>query len=469
MEICLSQHSLVAVMAVTVFMSLICASVFPRCSALSSMTDMGVLKYVVKDVFVGKVKHVIEIVNHASETVTDGELIVPLIKNATARHYAVLRNITAVGGTFEKITFLHDGYENMYACLKRVEIQPDCIFRVELDYSMLSVSVSYQVNSSLIGKYNEASEVYKWYTQPEELIESDDQTIINIAQNLTEGESSYYDKALRIYNFVTAYLNYQIQDEERGALWALENHAGDCSEYSYLFAALCRAAGIPARVQAGFAFHYIGEAIQDGHMWAEFYLENYGWIPVDATWRLFAAMDFLHLSSIQSTPEIIPYANFVFNSTMATQLEENQYVQLTSLSPSNFTDSYFAEQLTKSVQKLKRAESTFFTGKIFGVNILFPSEMHEIAQMILTAKISIQDAIDAWELNTKIAVSSVICAFENADEALNTAWLLTAETFAVYISIPAVLLLVSLFFLRRFHPKPSRADGISHIAESSKH
>jgi len=157
---------------------------------------------------------------------------------------------------------------------------------VELDYSILSFSLTYTVNSSIMESYDKNSELYIKYTQPEELIQSNHEEIVEKAQKITQGVEDPLVKARLIYNFVVGYLRYEIQDEEKGALWALENRVGDCSEYSYLFVALCRAAGIPARVQAGFAFHYAGQILEDGHMWAEYYLENYRWIPVDATWQL---------------------------------------------------------------------------------------------------------------------------------------------------------------------------------------
>jgi len=159
-------------------------------------------------------------------------------------------------------------------------------FTVELDYSILSFSLTYTVNSSIMESYDKNSELYIKYTQPEELIQSNHEEIVEKAQKITQGVEDPLVKARLIYNFVVGYLRYEIQDEEKGALWALENRVGDCSEYSYLFVALCRAAGIPARVQAGFAFHYAGQILEDGHMWAEYYLENYRWIPVDATWQL---------------------------------------------------------------------------------------------------------------------------------------------------------------------------------------
>lgn len=67
--------------------------------------------------------------------------------------------------------------------------------------------------------------------------------------------------------------------EDRGALWALQNRAGDCTEQAFLFTALSRARGIPTRTVAGFVIR--GDAIVragDYHNWAEFY--------ADGSWRI---------------------------------------------------------------------------------------------------------------------------------------------------------------------------------------
>lgn len=55
---------------------------------------------------------------------------------------------------------------------------------------------------------------------------------------------------------------------------------GDCGAQSMLFAAMCRSLGIPARSIGGYQM-ITGRA--STHFWAEFYLEGYGWVPVDVT------------------------------------------------------------------------------------------------------------------------------------------------------------------------------------------
>ncbi|MCX6583894.1 MAG: transglutaminase-like domain-containing protein [Candidatus Aminicenantes bacterium] len=68
------------------------------------------------------------------------------------------------------------------------------------------------------------------------------------------------------------------------AVSTLEAGAGDCTEFSVLTAALCRNAGIPARVAMGYILtgNSLGEIILGPHMWVEVWLDN-TWYPIDYT------------------------------------------------------------------------------------------------------------------------------------------------------------------------------------------
>jgi len=108
-------------------------------------------------------------------------------------------------------------------------------------------------------------------------------------------------------------LDSPVMDEETGE----EHYKGSCNQYSAFFVALCRAVGIPARSVSGFigwkpwikeedlrpiyefetklspgglaGVQHYGSQIP--HMWAEFYIPNYGWIPIDGTSRKFGHRD----------------------------------------------------------------------------------------------------------------------------------------------------------------------------------
>lgn len=126
------------------------------------------------------------------------------------------------------------------------------------------------------------------YTEPiANLWESDNQVIIGKAAELTAGQPNFYLKARGIFDFVKDYLTYQEQLEEHGAVWAYDYRSGDCTEFTNLFIALCRAAGIPAKFVSGYSYRPGGENLERvGHAFALMYLPNVGWAPVDLTWPL---------------------------------------------------------------------------------------------------------------------------------------------------------------------------------------
>lgn len=77
--------------------------------------------------------------------------------------------------------------------------------------------------------------------------------------------------------------------EDRGALYALEQRQGDCTEHMYLFTALARARGIPARGVGGFVLAESGVLRSgDYHNWAEFHAGD-TWRIADPQRRVFDA------------------------------------------------------------------------------------------------------------------------------------------------------------------------------------
>jgi hypothetical protein len=423
---------------------------FPSFSVVIQDPNSILLKHYVNDGFVGSLRHTIYIKNPTSRKVMDGTLFVPVIRNETARHYVILYNISSSMG---QPTILNDDSGNKYVCWRNIVIDEKQTFAIEMNYYLISFSTRYIINSSLIVDYDTSSNLYKKYTRPEELIQSNDPQIILTMENITKNESNVHEKVSKIYNFVTSHIRYAKQDNENGALWALENGVGDCSEYSYLFVALCRAAGIPARIQAGFAFRTLGEILEDGHMWAEYYLENYGWIPVDATWRLFDALDQRHFSAIQSIPEPIPYANYIFNNTLGPKPVDEQTVQLQSVSPSVLKEEHLIENTLTTIQKIEQTGFALFLAKVLGTTVIFPLEAEKSEKTVLESQIKLQNAVDFWEVSPQLAKSDAAEALESSEEALQCIWTLIAKTFTIYISILSLVIVVTFVFLRRQQTK----------------
>lgn len=136
-----------------------------------------------------------------------------------------------------------------------------------------------------------------YYLSPAAKIESKDPKIIATATAVGKTAKSKLEKAELFYKFVIDNVKINISSPYRnkGALSALEHKEGVCEDMASLFVALCRASGIPARIVNGYADTSVegngwdvavGQSLSlkgQRHSWAEFYLEGYGWIPVDPT------------------------------------------------------------------------------------------------------------------------------------------------------------------------------------------
>ena len=105
---------------------------------------------------------------------------------------------------------------------------------------------------------------------------------------MIKGKKTDLEKARAIYDYTLATIKYDKSGEGWGRgdiLYACDAKRGNCTDFHAVFIGFCRAAGIPARFEIGFPLpekRGSGE-ISGYHCWAEFYLNGYGWVPVDVS------------------------------------------------------------------------------------------------------------------------------------------------------------------------------------------
>jgi transglutaminase-like putative cysteine protease len=190
-------------------------------------------------------------------------------------------------------------------------------YQINIQARLLSYEVHTMIDTANIKPYDKTSKEYDLYTKSGYTIQITPK-VKELAKAAIGNETNPYLQAQKILTFVHRKIRYfqgmnrnldhmlstaQI-DESSGK----EYFTGDCSHYSALFVALCRSQGIPARCVygrigwvpflnesnskmyskldtvltddgfAGAQHHGLGP-----HMWAEFYLPDYGWIPVEPT------------------------------------------------------------------------------------------------------------------------------------------------------------------------------------------
>ncbi len=132
---------------------------------------------------------------------------------------------------------------------------------------------------------------------PSSMVQSDDPMIVSIANEVIGGETDAWKAAQTLERWVEKNLFKKSMDVGfASAAEVCRNREGDCSEHSVLLAALCRAAGIPARSVMG--VEYLA-GIWGGHAWDEVWIEG-RWYPLDAT-NGFGFVDPLHLGFSKMT------------------------------------------------------------------------------------------------------------------------------------------------------------------------
>lgn len=143
--------------------------------------------------------------------------------------------------------------------------------KVTVDFKKIKKIYPYDTNSVL----------YKEYTS-EQLpdIAPNNEIAIKSADYLWKKSKGNILKYARMcYEEVAKALKYYDDPDMLPFDKIIEKGGGNCGSFASTYITLLRAKGIPARHVIAYLQN------RDNHIWAEFYLERYGWIPVDPTWH----------------------------------------------------------------------------------------------------------------------------------------------------------------------------------------
>lgn len=172
---------------------------------------------------------------------------------------------------------------------------------VPYETKLIDVTINLDVYRRLIKTPKNNFDIY---TKPEKFIESNNEKIVRQA-GLLKADSPL--KTVRnTYDWVVGYLSDSgFIEEDRGALYALKHKKADCTGYMYLYGALLRANGIPARMMSGFIVETNKKLdIKDYHNWVEVHL-NGVWRVVDPQNKKFLEdeSDYIAMRIINNTKQ----------------------------------------------------------------------------------------------------------------------------------------------------------------------
>ncbi len=173
----------------------------------------------------------------------------------------------------------------LYMEIPMEELSED--FTIQASFTFNHYEQRFSVNPANIGEYDKDSALYQKYTRSYGNTEITPD-IKKMAETIVGDETNPYFAARKIYDYIVTQVDYAFMPHliflPRSSLTETDyvhiNQRGDCGAQSMYFSAMCRSLGIPARTTGGW------QLFKDefsGHFWAEFYLPNYGWIPVDTS------------------------------------------------------------------------------------------------------------------------------------------------------------------------------------------
>lgn len=146
-------------------------------------------------------------------------------------------------------------------------------------------AIRYLIDPAKTGTLDDIpADIRKAYTVDGSRYRIDTPYIRDTAKKIVGDEQNPYWIARKIFNFLIEHVDYEMIGGWDVPEVILKRGTGSCSEYTFAFIALCRAAGLPARYQGSVVVRGDDASVDDAfHRWAQVYLPNYGWVPADAS------------------------------------------------------------------------------------------------------------------------------------------------------------------------------------------
>ena len=173
----------------------------------------------------------------------------------------------------------------------------DCLPMTNPGINVTYVAEVYAVETNIRDqnpvRLNSPSPLGSIYILPSAMVPSEDNAVKTKAAEIIARERLQYAKAQRIYQWLISSGGITRDSMSGGALEALQEGRSDSYRASLLFCALARASGVPALPVAGILVNRYLTATR--HYWAEFWIDGFGWIPVDPALGAGAAPDDFNL------------------------------------------------------------------------------------------------------------------------------------------------------------------------------
>jgi transglutaminase-like putative cysteine protease len=179
--------------------------------------------------------------------------------------------------------FLTDQWGQKVAHFRTTKDLAGSTERFSMSVSAQIWDTRYYLFPERVGKLdNVPREVRDKYLADDEKFDMKNPIIQKAVKEAVGEEKNPYWIMRKIFRYIITHMEYELSGGWNTAPAVLARGNGSCSEYTFVFLSMCRAAGLPARYAGSVVIRNDDASIDDVfHRWAEVYLPGYGWIPVD--------------------------------------------------------------------------------------------------------------------------------------------------------------------------------------------
>jgi len=206
-------------------------------------------------------------------------------------HIALPRNrdnqelLEAISYNIEPVKIETDKWQQQTALFQFQNLKPGQKTNVQVTSIVKTYNVRYFIYPEQVGTMADIpAELKKKYLLDDEKYQINSPVIQKTIKQVVGNEKNPYWIMRKLHQYLIAHLHYVMDGAWDTAPTVITNGHGSCSEYTFVFIALCRATGLPARYVGSTwdrnEFTYMDDVY---HRWVEVYLPNYGWIPTDPT------------------------------------------------------------------------------------------------------------------------------------------------------------------------------------------
>jgi hypothetical protein len=178
--------------------------------------------------------------------------------------------------------FVEDRWGQQFARFVARDLAPGESLDLTMTVEATLFAVRRHLDPEAVGGFGDIPDEVRGYLADGSKYKKEHPSIQRHLEAAVGDETRLYWMLRKIARYIQDRMHYELVGGWNIAPTVIDRGSGSCSEYTFVFISMCRAAGIPARYTGALVIRGDDASTDEVfHRWAEVYLPGYGWVPFD--------------------------------------------------------------------------------------------------------------------------------------------------------------------------------------------